>query len=199
MDAEDDALQELAQTLYDLQVETIYDPDDPGALTAIRALLDAMGASELGPYVLEYHDVTYGRITEDGILEEKHGWPDGDGAAPPYRKTALVIRYTEPFAADDKRVKKVHGVMSELLLVLVEDLDEVNFAFTRVNKPGGGFGYTITRETVNEGAQYLGRDCAAELAASPEGINAFLRRWGKDYIKEILPIFAADVEEEGFS
>jgi len=135
-----------------------------------------MGASELGPYTLEYHDITRGLpVTENGMLAEEDSWPKGDGSAPPYRKTALVIRYTEPFAADDKRIKKVHGVMSELLMVLVEDLDRVSFEFTRVNKPGGEFGYGTTREIVDEMAKYLGRDHPAELAASPEGINAILR------------------------
>lgn len=127
-------------------------------------------------------------------LVEKSGCPVCAGKVKTLRN--IAEGKTEPFAADDKRIKKVHGVMSELLIVLVEDLDRVSFEFTRVNKPGGEFGYGTTREIVDEMAKYLGRDHPTELAASPEGINAILRAGGEDYIKSLLPIFGSDAAPE---
>ena len=49
---------DLAQTFYDLRVETLRNPEDPGAQTAVRTLLDAMGASDWGSYELQYYDLS---------------------------------------------------------------------------------------------------------------------------------------------
>ena len=161
---------DLAQTLYDLRVETLNDRDDPGAQEAIRTLLNTMGASEFGPYELEYYDMT--RADYVSVLNNGNRyWPGGTEDTPPYKKTALAVRFTAPLEPGEAR--PLSKSCAELLLALVPDLDEVHIANKRTNNPTR-YSYVITDEDGKETAKYLGAKSIEELGQSAKGLRALM-------------------------
>ena len=163
---------DLAQTLYDLRVETLNDRDDPGAQEAIRTLLDALGISEFGPYELEYYDMTRAEHVSTLNLGN-HYWPGGTEGEPPYEKTALVVRFTEPFGPEDPSLTNIRHDIGDLLLVLVPDLDEVHVANKKANS-GARYSYVVRDEDLEDVADFLGKKSIEELGQSAKNIRALM-------------------------
>lgn len=160
---------DLAQTLYDLRVKTLRDPEDPGAQTAVRTLLDAMGASDYGSYELRYYDLS----KEPQFLTAQHAgayWPGGTERTPPYAKTGLVIWYDA--VSDEDAFWAAQKGVPDLLLALVPKLSEVNIGCAG---PDGTAGYAGSSD---ENAAYvrerLGYESFEEAGGSAAGIRALM-------------------------
>ncbi|MBP3479797.1 MAG: hypothetical protein J6K03_10035, partial [Oscillospiraceae bacterium] len=164
---------DLAQTLYDLRVETLNDPDDMGAQTALRILLDTMGASEFGDYELQYYDMS----SKKRILTLKLAgefWPGGSGQRPPYEKTGLCIWYSDVLGEKEASAfAEANKGVVELLLALVPDLDEVMIGYPI---EGGSAGYIGASD---KDASYvkdrLGYKDLEELGQSAAGIRTLMQ------------------------
>ena len=160
---------DLAQSFYDLRVETLNSPEDPGAQTELRALLDAMGASACGDYKLQYYDLS----EEPQFMTAMHTgsyWPGGTENTPPYVKTGLVIWYDT--VTDESVFRTMQNTVPDLLLALVPELSEVNIGCAG---PDGTAGYAGS--SVENGAylQPLGYESFAEAGSSASGIRALMK------------------------
>ena len=160
---------DLAQTLYDLRVESLHDPKDPGAQTAVRALLDAMGASECGSYELRYCDLS----KEPQFLTAQHTgayWPGGTEQAPPYAKTGLVIWYDA--VSDETAFWAIQKGVPDLLLALVPELSEVHVGCTGAD---GNAGYAgSSDENAAYVREYLRYENFEKAGSSAEGVRALM-------------------------
>lgn len=159
---------DLAQSLYDLRVETLNSLEDPGAQTALRALLDAMGASACGDYKLQYYDLSQ----EPQFLTAMHTgayWPGGTEDTPPYAKTGLVIWYDT--VTDEAAFRTMQNAVPDLMLALVPELSEVNIGCAG---PDGTAGYAGSSVENNAYLQPLGYESFAEAGSSAFGIRALM-------------------------
>ena len=181
---------DLAQTLYDLRVETLRDPEDYGAQTSLRALLDAMGASACGDYELQYCDL----FEEPQFLTALHTgayWPGGTNSFPPYAKTGLVIWYEE--VSDETAFRAMQNAVPDLLLALAPELSEVQIGCT---EPDGTAGYAGSSD---ENSAYvrelLGYESFEEAGGSAAGIRALMEalEWPESPSKPRLTL--EDVQE----
>ena len=170
MDAFVDTPLDLAQTLFDLRVTKLEDPEDPGAPDAIRRLLDAMGASEFGPYELEYYDARVQRYS----LAQYTGdhWPGGEADPPPYQETGLTVHFT---GIQTDELSAARSKLAWLLLALVPELDEVTIASARKYSTINYYDYSDDEDS--DGLWYaeeLGYESLEELGQSAKGIRALL-------------------------
>ena len=159
---------DLAQSLYDLRVETLNSPEDPGAQTELRALLDAMGASACGDYKLQYYDLS----EEPQFMTAMHTgsyWPGGTENTPPYVKTGLVIWYDT--VTDESVFRTMQNAVPDLLLALVPELSEVNIGCAG---PDGTAGYAGSSVDNDAYLQPLGYESFAEAGSSASGIRSLM-------------------------
>lgn len=160
---------DLAQTFYDLRVETLRNPEDPGAQTAVRTLLDAMGASDWGSYELQYYDLS----EEPQFLTAMHTgayWPGGTNRLPPYAKTGLLIWYDTVF--DEAAFWAAQKGVPDLLLALIPELWEVNIGCAG---PDGTAGYVGSSDENDEYVrELLGYESLEEAGSSAAGIRALM-------------------------
>lgn len=181
---------DLAQTLYDLRVETLRDPEDYGAQTSLRALLDAMGASACGDYELQYCDLS----EEPQFLTALHTgayWPGGTHSFPPYAKTGLVIWYEE--VSDETAFRAMQNAVPDLLLALAPELSEVQIGCTG---PDGTAGYAgSSDENTAYVRELLGYESFEEAGGSAAGIRALMEvlEWPESPSKPRLTL--EDVQE----
>ena len=167
IEAFEDAPLDLAQTLYDLRVETLNDPDDPGALGAIRTLLDAMGVGEIGEYEL----ALYGTDRENAYLSALYYddfWTGGIYGG----EDGLVIRFLESEAREKSDGK--WELIGYLLRTLVPDLEEVNRYYPAKPTSGSNQSYSLFRTDDNWIAEHLGYETLEELGQSAKGVRALL-------------------------
>lgn len=162
---------DLAQTLYDLRVETLNDPmkEDPGAQTAVRTLLDTMGASDCGDYELQYYDLSKERHFSTAKLAGAY-WPGGTAFAPPYERTGLLIWYDT--VTDDLAFRTKQIAALDLLLALIPELSEVYIGRAG---PDGTAGYAGSSDQ-NDAylREYLGYESFEEAGSSAAGIRALM-------------------------
>ena len=173
VEAFEDMPLDLAQTLYDLRVETLNDPDDMGAQTALRILLDTMGASEFGDYELQCYDMSSKKQISTLKLAGEF-WPGGSGQRPPYEKTGLCIWYSDILGEkEESAFAEANKGVVELLLALVPDLDEVMIGYPI---EGGSAGYIGASD---KDASYvkdrLGYKDLEELGQSAAGIRTLMQ------------------------
>lgn len=159
---------DLAQSLYDLRVETLNSPEDPGAQTELRALLDAMGASACGDYKLQYYDLS----EEPQFMTVMHTgsyWPGGTENTPPYVKTGLVIWYDT--VTDESVFRTMQNTVPDLLLSLVPELSEVNIGCAGPDETAGYAGSSVENDAY---LRPLGYEGFAEAGSSASGIRALM-------------------------
>ena len=160
---------DLAQTLYDLRVETLRDPEDYGAQEALRTLLDAMGASACGDYELQYYDLS----EEPQFLTAMHTgayWPGGTHSFPPYAKTGVVIWYDA--VTDEAAFRTMQNAVPDLMLALVPELSEVNIGCAGPDGTAGYAGSSVENDAYLR--ESLGYESFAEVGSSASGIRALM-------------------------
>lgn len=161
---------DLAQTLYDLRVETLNDREDRGAQTAVRTLLDTMGASDCGSYELQYYDLSKESQFSTAKLAGAY-WPGGTGSAPPYAKTGLVIWYDA--VSDEAAFWAAQKGVPDLLLALVPELSEV---YIGCAGPDGTAGYVGSSDQDDAYLrEYLGYESFEEAGSSAAGVRALMK------------------------
>ena len=165
---------DLAQMLYDLRVEPLTLGN---AETAVRTLLDAMGASGCGNYELRYYDHSqYPRFSTAGLAGAY--WPGGTAGAPPYGETGLLIWYDA--VSDEATFRTVQRAVPRLLLALVPVLSEV---YVGCAGDDGSAGYAgDSDEDADWLRESLGYDSYAEAGATAAGVRAMmaLLAWPED-------------------
>ena len=160
---------DLAQTLYDLRVETLRDPEDYGAQGALRTLLDAMGASACGDYELQYYDLS----EEPQFLTAMHTgayWPGGIHSFPPYAKTGVVIWYDA--VTDEAAFRTMQNAVPDLMLALVPELSEVNIGCAGPDGTAGYAGSSVENDAYLR--ESLGYESFAEVGSSASSIRALM-------------------------
>lgn len=163
----EDAPLDLAQTLYDLRVETLNDREDPGALGAIRTLLDAMGVGEMGEYEL----ALYGTDRENAYLSALYHddfWTDGIYGG----ENGLLIRFLEP--EDEEKSAGKWGLIKYLIQALIPDLEEVNRYYPAKPTSGSNQSYDLFMDGDDWIAEHLGYESLEELGRSAKGVRALL-------------------------
>lgn len=154
---------DLAQSLYDLRIETL---DYPSRLDEIRALLDAIGVSELGDYEVLLYDASDGRTSLDAKLGEGF-WP---GDSETYLgEGGLLIRFLNP--EDKEKTKGKWEGISYLLQTLAPALQAAEYSYP---DPTGGNVYMQLFSESDWLAEQLGYGSLSELGKSPEGIRVLL-------------------------
>ena len=189
---EDTAL-DLAQTLYDLRVETLNDPEDPGGLNAIRALLDAMGVGKMGEYELGLYDADDGMSSLGAVLTDTL-WTGGiyDG------ESGLLIRFLEP--EDKEKSNGKWELIGYLIQALIPDLEDGDYVFPK--QPGGNEYHQIFMDGDDWIAEHLGYKTLKELGQSAKGIRALLAYFAEqedplgDLARELFSLRADGVREQ---
>ena len=163
----EDAPLDLAQTLYDLRVETLNDREDPGALGAIRTLLDAMGVGEMGEYEL----ALYGTDRENAYLSALYHddfWTGGIYGG----ENGLLIRFLEP--EDEEKSAGKWGLIKYLIQALIPDLEEVNRYYPAKPTSGSNQSYDLFMDGDDWIAEHLGYESLEDLGRSAKGVRALL-------------------------
>ena len=163
----EDAPLDLARTLYDLRVETLNDREDPGALGAIRTLLDAMGVGEMGEYEL----ALYGTDRENAYLSALYYddfWTDGIYGG----ENGLLIRFLEP--EDEEKSAGKWGLIKYLIQALIPPLEEVTRSFPNESDSRGTESRSLFMDGDDWIAEHLGYESLEELGRSAKGVRALL-------------------------
>ena len=155
---------DLAQTLYDLRVETL---NDPGALGAIRSLLDAMGVSELGEYELALYDATR-ENGYDSALYHDDFWTGGIYNG----ENGLLIRFLEP--EDEGKSAGKWGLIKYLIQALIPSLEEGTRSFPNGSDSRGTESYSLFMDGDDWIAEHLGYESLEDLGRSAKGVRALL-------------------------